>query len=48
MLGTTNPKLKTHAGQCLNPQKINGFHERIGKELFKFFEKHVYIPKSVI
>ncbi len=35
-------------GKCLNPQKINGFHERIAKELLKFFEKHVYIPKSII
>jgi hypothetical protein len=44
MLGTTSVML----GKCLNPQKFNGFHERMGEELFKFFEKHVYIPKSVI
>ncbi len=35
-------------GKCLSPQKINGYYERIRKEFIKFFEKHVYIPKSVI
>jgi hypothetical protein len=35
-------------GKCLNPQKINGFHERVAKDLKFLFEKHVYIPKSVI